>query len=337
MPETPSNIRSLVFTAVWIVLSTLIAAAGIEGVLRLYTAVAGDPMVHVAVVPKGTLVPSSVPGLRHALHPGVMGAGVRVNEFGFRAEPFSREKQAGEPRVFLIGDSIAYGFGLAQEDTIAYALQRRFDARFASVRTRFVNAAVPGYNAVQDLAVSERVLAPFEPDGRIVFLNWGDLEPYDTLVMNGDIERFLFAHSLAFRAVRTLPYSLPFTAARRAAKRHGREDNEAAIREMADRAAREPGRWLFIVHPTFVEQPPPYVTDGERWIENELADRGVPFLKTREPLVAHFGTLVGLGAVPGDIGHPNPEAADVIAEALLARLIEIGMVGSAPAGDSGQN
>lgn len=110
-----------------------------------------------------------------ASHPAL--AGVRTNRWSLRgAAP--GPKVPGELRVVCLGDSITFGLGLREEDTMPSALERVL-ASAPELRGRkvsVVNAGVPGYSIVQGERLLAR-LAPLEPDVVVVWFGMNDAKP----------------------------------------------------------------------------------------------------------------------------------------------------------------
>ncbi|MCA8957456.1 MAG: hypothetical protein KDC87_15380 [Planctomycetes bacterium] len=104
------------------------------------------------------------------------GARVRTNSVGFRGPEWSRVPAPGVLRIALIGDSLAFGFGVAFEQTVGEALARRI-ARRCGRACEVLNFGVPGYNAAQQLAVLERLALPFRPQLVLVLPCSNDHEP----------------------------------------------------------------------------------------------------------------------------------------------------------------
>jgi lysophospholipase L1-like esterase len=85
----------------------------------------------------------------------VDGQRTTINAQGLRGSvhPLAR---TGRPRVVLLGDSVAFGYGVADDDTFAARLEER--------GYEVVNLAVPGYGTDQELLRFERVGAAYRPD-----------------------------------------------------------------------------------------------------------------------------------------------------------------------------
>jgi hypothetical protein len=75
---------------------------------------------------------------------------------GFRGEP-------GAPEVWLAGDSFMQGWGLSDDETLAWRLQARYP------ELRFVNLGTGGYGTWQTLLRLERALAERPPPRLVVY------------------------------------------------------------------------------------------------------------------------------------------------------------------------
>jgi len=114
-------------------------------------------------------------GRRWAHRPGVdtslYGVPVRTNEAGLR-QPDALD--APGRRVLLLGDSIAFAWGVRQEEGFA----ARLPALLADLGpVRVLNTGVPGYGTVQEVAVAEELGFAWQPE--VVLLAWfvNDAEP----------------------------------------------------------------------------------------------------------------------------------------------------------------
>ena len=100
--------------------------------------------------------------LRYRLAPGfraeVAGVEYRVNSLGLRGPEVVQPKPAGTKRVVLVGDSYAFGLGVAEAEGIAAQLQTLLPG------SEVVNLGVPGYQTRQEHLLLQRVGFPLEPD-----------------------------------------------------------------------------------------------------------------------------------------------------------------------------
>jgi len=107
----------------------------------------------------------------YGLKPGVEGrladtgeVHYRVNSDGFRGSRPSRPKPSGVVRWVVIGDSIAFGYGVQEEETFARVLETRLRELAPEPRVEVVNLGVGGYNAWNESELLKDVGAGYEPD-----------------------------------------------------------------------------------------------------------------------------------------------------------------------------
>ena len=105
------------------------------------------------------------------LHP------VHVNRLGLRGEDLP-SKAPTEVRVLCLGDSLVYGQGVADADTIPQRLASAFAARAEEVHrtVRVVNGGVRGYDTIQEVALLEELGERIDPDVVVLFWYPNDLE-----------------------------------------------------------------------------------------------------------------------------------------------------------------
>ena len=105
--------------------------------------------------------------LRFRLAPGfratVGGVDYRINAHGLRGPEVATPKPDGARRVHLLGDSYAFGLGLAEADAIPAQLEHSLEAS-GEARVEVVNAGVPAYQTEQERLLLERVGFALEPD-----------------------------------------------------------------------------------------------------------------------------------------------------------------------------
>lgn len=94
------------------------------------------------------------------LRPGAValvdGQRVSVNRLGQRGREHARARTPGGRRLLMLGDSVAFGYGVGDEQTFSHLLERRgFEV---------VNLAVPGYGTDQELLRLEREGLSWRPD-----------------------------------------------------------------------------------------------------------------------------------------------------------------------------
>jgi lysophospholipase L1-like esterase len=176
--------------------SILVTLAALEAAFR----VAG---VHVGTVQisRQTMRRSANPRLKFELRPGSVGraeVAYRINAHGMRDHPRAIDKPAGTRRVAVLGDSITFGYWVAEEDAFPHQLERLMSG------AEVLNFGVPGYNLEQEAEIlRERALA-FSPDIVIVALCLNDLEGAESYEHGLVMDRRVRTASLAGRAYEAL-------------------------------------------------------------------------------------------------------------------------------------
>jgi lysophospholipase L1-like esterase len=105
------------------------------------------------------------------------GVEITTNELGFRERPV-HPHAAGSARILILGDSVAFGWGVRVEDTFPRQLERRLQiSRGAAVET--INSGVPGYNTGQELAVLRLYQDRLQPDSVVLLYVDNDIDAID--------------------------------------------------------------------------------------------------------------------------------------------------------------
>jgi lysophospholipase L1-like esterase len=144
----------------------------------------GFRLAHVPVgtvqINRATVRRSANPRLRFELRPGgVARAEVeyRVNEEGRRGPEVALEKPRGVRRVAVLGDSIAFGYWVAEEDAFPRQLEALLNAkRGDGPPVQVLNFGVPGYNLGQEIETLRARALAFDPDVVVVAFCLNDLE-----------------------------------------------------------------------------------------------------------------------------------------------------------------
>jgi len=98
---------------------------------------------------------------------------VHINARGMRGEMVPYERTPGRKRIVFIGDSIAFGYGVLDEEVVTSRVAGLLGAQ--GVATEVINASVPAYNTVQEVTLLERDGLRYRPDWVIVGVCWNDL------------------------------------------------------------------------------------------------------------------------------------------------------------------
>jgi len=87
----------------------------------------------------------------------------RINSDGFRDRLYARPKPPGTHRIIVLGDSIAFGYGVAEDEAFPAVLEALLRAR-SSTRTEVLNFGVNGYNPYNEAALLAHLAPEYEPD-----------------------------------------------------------------------------------------------------------------------------------------------------------------------------
>jgi lysophospholipase L1-like esterase len=99
---------------------------------------------------------------------------VSTNADGMRTN-LKEERTAGTRRVALLGDSIIFGWGCDDGQTIADSLQATLGADHPDLGPiEVLNAAQPGYSTTQMARFFDQVVADYRPDLSVVFMPMHD-------------------------------------------------------------------------------------------------------------------------------------------------------------------
>jgi hypothetical protein len=127
---------------------------------------------------------------------------VQTNARGFRStQPIPALKANGVPRIIGLGDSVMWGTGVNEEDSILGLLAKRLNEESPH---EVINASVVGYSTYQELLYLERYVLPLQPD--VVLVNYcaNDLLPTEDPFKNVRrisiqyLNQLLESHNLAF-------------------------------------------------------------------------------------------------------------------------------------------
>jgi len=103
---------------------------------------------------------------------------VVVNEDGFRDDALERPKSRTTVRIFALGSSTTFGWGVGQHEMYHEVVEQMLNdsARALGRSTRFeiVTAGVIGYNLWQTAHYMRRIVQRYQPDGFIVAYTFND-------------------------------------------------------------------------------------------------------------------------------------------------------------------
>ena len=128
--------------------------------------------------------------LPYVLRPNVQttlfGIDVRVNAFGCRGADITLEPPPGVRRVLMLGDSVVFGMGLPEKETVTTKLGWFLNAKR---RTEVVNAGVQGYDTMAEARWLESLGLRLRPTAVIVGVSLNDYERPPTVSPIGLLTR----------------------------------------------------------------------------------------------------------------------------------------------------
>jgi lysophospholipase L1-like esterase len=279
---------------------------------------------------------SAIEALPHELVPGRItiykGVDVRINQAGFRGPEWPAPPPGAE-RIALIGDSVTFGNGCPETETLAASLERELAGRGHPAQV--LNCGVPAYNAPNVLTMlRERVIA-LAPQRVIYVMVANDvtkaqkkfaipadaeIDPFSDFPLGSPLLQFLNTRTSALLRVFGFHLGGYVEAVLAQCEQGGGERVAAALAEL-QRLCREQGiAFAVAIYPYMVRvDHSPF-----RPIEDDCARRcaalAIPCIRVSDAF-ASDEDLTKYWVAPLD-GHPNGvanhAAAALIAERLLA-------------------
>lgn len=359
VPASPARPRKIwMFRLVAVGLGCVVACVFLETAVRMSLAVRPDDlealrrfehakrtsrelkMIHfVRLSPDPRMIYEMVPNIEGTFH----GAPLRTNSAGFADRERIRIKPAGTYRLAVIGDSIAFGWGVAPEDRYSDVLEKFLNDTTSATRYEVLNFGVPGYNTVMEAALLESRALAYEPDAIIL----GYCADNDTSLPNfvrKPRDLYTLSHSYLWEIVRSrsvtparlrleggVEYSDPANVPPEYSFLVGWDNARRAFQRIADIAKRRKIPVVFLRDYYYLEPYRDHVTTRVQDI-GEPADalaRELGFVVVR-PVEALVRFLDEQGfhsfalSVDPDHGdaHPNPVRHALLARELYRALVE---------------
>lgn len=184
-----------------------------------------------------------------------LGKHVKINSAGMRGEERDLTKEGGVRRIVGIGDSVIWGWGVADDETYLALLERSLNA-ISGVKWQVFNMGVPGYNTAMEVRAFLQKGRALRPD--LVILNYvaNDFDPppfYRPRRNCWDLRRSFLAEfagvrcqlAKRFMTGRSLPYR-PLDRRKELKHLSGWDPFESAITELV-RQGKEDGFDILVV------------------------------------------------------------------------------------------
>ena len=98
-----------------------------------------------------------------------------INSLGLRGREVDMPKPAAVYRIFVVGDSVTFGWGVNDDETFCQRLQHTLNDQRSVGRVEVINGGVSGYATDQEAALLARLAPRLQPDLVLVGFYWNDL------------------------------------------------------------------------------------------------------------------------------------------------------------------
>ena len=142
---------------------------------------------------------SANPEIGHEHVPGsrayLMNTYVAINNRGLRDREIEAVKPPGTTRILMLGDSIVFGWGVRQDETLPVFLERELKSA-GQQKVEVINTGVGNYNTAMEVAYFLEHGVSYTPD--VVILNYfiNDAEPTPTYSDVPWLERHLYSYAV---------------------------------------------------------------------------------------------------------------------------------------------
>jgi len=310
------------------------------------------------------------PDLGWRMRPGVEdewgGVRVRVNERGLRGVALAPDAPPGTRRVLFLGDSVTFGFGVADERDLFVSRTGLALSRALDTPVEVLNAGVGGYSPWQERIWLEREGLAYAPDLVVVGFVLNDVTEKLSLVRYGGTgQGWQLARTAKSALERWASGSALFTLARRggavllfgrdvqlgAARREAMDVSRLALDPKNPRMARaweltvqnldglldvagQHGiRSLVVIFPYRLQlHAPQRFGEPQRYLTHHLRARGTPVLD----LLPRFAAQPHRHDLMIDPSHLSVEGHALAAEAITERVLAEGLLDAAPGAAHGE-
>lgn len=142
--------------------------------------------------PKQLYVSDPDPRIAFRMRPGysdfVYGSKVTVNSTGLRDRDIPYEKPSGKKRILILGDSVAFGYGVEMEETFAKQWEKWLGEKQPHT-WEIINSGVPAYTTEQEARWFEVEGLRYQPDAVVVAYVMNDPEETHPLRQDGNLDR----------------------------------------------------------------------------------------------------------------------------------------------------
>jgi len=102
---------------------------------------------------------------------------IKINSDGFRDREYTIEKPPNTYRIIVLGDSVAMGFGVNNDEPFSEVLERKLNSLNSNVNYEVLNFGVWGYGTIQEVELLKYKGLKYEPD--MIILEYHGTDIYD--------------------------------------------------------------------------------------------------------------------------------------------------------------
>jgi lysophospholipase L1-like esterase len=309
--------------------AALITVAILETAIRVLRVIPDDvPMTYHAAAGDESYAPDP-----NALVRSVLGIWHRTNSHGLRGPERPLERTVGRPRVAVVGDSVVWGFGIDQEDTISAWLERLASNSGSAIEAW--NLGVVAYNTYNEKGEYARLAPLLRPDVTIVVVLFNDLQSrpeYFRITSVGTLadprlhapypdglRPFLEKSALFHAAIHLYWSAAP-------PSRGGRASDLANLPNVLDQLEQIRRIASGVGSALIIAAMPSAVPEASRF--GALAEALRRYCEQRHVAFVDLSDTLGRPPrheylLPSDPVHPTAQGAKLVAEALASRVIDV--------------
>jgi len=254
----------------------------------------------------------------------LMGVDVAINRAGLRDDPVDMREET--LRVLMLGDSITFGWGVPQDETVSARLQRNLSLELNRT-VDVVNAGVGNYNTAMEVAWFEDEGLGLDPDLVVLNLFINDAEPTPRHEPVRWWDRLFYSRVILFGGLDTVERSLFGGADWKAYYRNLYQDDvsgwvamQNAVAHLAELCRDRDIPLVLVDYPEMRELSPYPFTDVVARYQTLASENDVPFVSLLPAIESEVPA--DLWVTPPD-PHPNSYAAGLMADALSSALLNL--------------
>jgi len=299
-----------------------------EVFLRVISAITPVYNVEMLRYAKSLKVKNKNPKISHA-HKGnssayLMGVEIDLNSLGHRSNELDHLKGENERRFFILGDSIALGWGVARGDVFADNLERRLNeerGEQTGFHFRAINAGIGNYNAFSKVELFKEQLMIVDPDLVILQYYINDAEKNSR-----GRDNFFLKHSLLFASCHYY-FSIFFQEKKTLVEYYaqiyedeseGWKNAKTALEELRTICKNKQIPLIALLIPDFhyLSEDNPFIPIYVK-IQRTFDEIQIPMINAFPAIHAEFGDNPRKAWVAHDDPHPNKKVHQIISDLLF--------------------